>query len=39
MDVRWMVLRGSADFFRVTKRFITICKASRAIGASSRAMS
>jgi trehalose synthase len=28
IDVRWMVLRGSAEFFRVTSVFITICKAS-----------
>ena len=35
IDVRWMVLRGSVEFFRVTKRFTIICKASQAIQTSS----
>ena len=31
IDVRWVVLHGSGEFFRVTSAFITICRASRAM--------
>jgi hypothetical protein len=31
IDVRWMVLRGSAEFFRVTKRFHNHLKARQAM--------